>query len=79
MARGVLSRQLGNLSEEVLGHRLPAHAYRHTFAVRASQCRISTKFIQMALGHQALASTEKYLRSLEGDVEVLRAGFGSFR
>ena len=79
MARGVLSRQLGDLSEEVVGHRLPAHAYRHSFAVRASQSRVNTKCIQMALGHQALATTDRYLRSLEGDVESLREGFGGFR
>ena len=79
LARGVLSRQLGDLSEEVLGRRLPAHAYRHSFAVRASQSQVNTKCLQMALGHQALATTDRYLRSLEGDVEVLRVGFGGFR
>lgn len=76
MTRGHLSRRLGDASEEILGHRLPAHAFRHGFAVRAVQSRVPEKMLQAALGHASLATTDRYLQGLNGDVEALREALG---
>jgi integrase len=72
ITRGHLSRQLGDASEEILGHRLPAHSFRHGFAVRAVQSKVPEKMLQMALGHQALSTTDRYLKGLDGNVKALR-------
>jgi integrase len=72
VTRGFLSRQLGDASEEILGRRLPAHSFRHGFAVRAVQSQVPEKMLQIALGHSSLATTDRYLRGLDGNVEALR-------
>jgi integrase/recombinase XerD len=78
MTRGHVSRQLGDVAETVLGHRLPAHSYRHGFAVRAVQSQVPEKMLQVALGHSSLSTTDRYLRGLDGNVEALRGAFASF-
>ena len=78
MTRGHISRQLGDVAETVLGRRLPAHSFRHGFAVRAVQNQVPEKMLQIALGHASLATTDRYLRGLDTNVEALREAFVSF-
>ncbi len=79
MTRGNLSRQLAQISEAVLGKRLPAHSFRHGFAVRAVRSQVPEAIIQRALGHSNLATTDRYLRGLDGNLEAQREGFAKFR
>lgn len=72
MVRNCLSKQLAKASETVLGRCLPAHSFRHGFAVRAIQRQVPEKMLQMALGHGALSTTDRYLKGLDGNVEALR-------
>ena len=76
ITRGHISRRLGDAAERILGHRLPAHSFRHGFAVRAVQSQVPEKMLQMALGHSALSTTDRYLRGLDGNVEALREALG---
>ena len=76
MTRGHLSRQLGDAAENILGRRLPAHAFRHGFAVHAVHSKVPEKMLQMALGHGSLSTTDRYLKGLDGDVEALRDALG---
>jgi integrase len=79
MVRDCLSRQLAEASHEILGRRLPAHSFRHGFAVRTVQSQVSEKMLQMALGHSSLSTTDRHLRGLDGDVEALREALGEWR
>jgi integrase len=79
LTRGLLSRELGNVSETLLGHRLPGHSFRHGFAVRASNSGVGVNSIQRALGHATLAQTSHYLEGLAGDVVEMRKQFEAFR
>ncbi len=78
LSRGTLSRQLAKASEVCTGKRLPAHAFRHGFAVRAAET-VPMNHLQRALGHASLSTTAKYLRSLDGDIEAQRKAFEAFR
>ena len=65
MTRGHLSRQLGDAAESGLGRRLPAHSFRHGFAVHAVQSEVPEKMLQMALEHGTLSTKDRYLKGLD--------------
>lgn len=50
--------------------RVHPHALRHTFARELYEEGVGVRHIQVALGHQSLATTETYLRSI-GATEVV--------
>ncbi len=52
--------------------KLTPHNFRHGFAARVAKAGINAKFIQQALGHASLATTDDYLASLVGDLDGLR-------
>jgi integrase/recombinase XerD len=53
--------------------RVVPHAFRHTFAAVVGR-QVHLVELQTALGHQSLATTERYLRSLGGtSVDAVRA------
>jgi integrase/recombinase XerD len=79
LTRGLLSRELGNVSETLLGHRLPGHSFRHGFAVRASNSGVGVNSIQRALGHSSLTQTSHYLTGLSHDTSEMRKQFEAFR
>ena len=55
-----------------LKRNLTPHSLRHGFATRAAKANINAKFIQQALGHCSLETTDEYLSSLVGDLDSLR-------
>ena len=55
-----------------LKRKLTPHNFRHGFAARAAKAGINAKFIQQALGHASLVTTDEYLASLVGDLDSLR-------
>ena len=51
------------------------HSLRHSFAVRAIGDRVQTPFLQRALGHSSLATTEQYLTTLGDGADDIRDAF----
>jgi integrase/recombinase XerC len=78
MARGVLSKRLGRISDRVLHRHLPAHSFRHGFAVRAVEARVPIKNLQLAMGHQQVSTTELYLRGLKPSIPAQHQAFAGF-
>jgi integrase/recombinase XerC len=78
MSAGWLSKQIAAASEQVIRHRVSAHGFRHTFAVRSVEAGVQMKFIQQALGHQGIQTTDRYVSGLMVTAESIKEAYKGF-
>lgn len=56
--------------------RFTPHALRHSFAAHSARRLVDMKAIQRVLGHNNLGTTDRYLKSLESQAEIVEAYSG---
>ncbi len=78
LSAGWLSKQIAKASEQVLNHRVSAHGFRHTFAVRSVESGVQMKYIQQALGHASLQVSSRYLEGLMVTAEGMKNAYKGF-
>jgi integrase/recombinase XerD len=58
---------------------ITSHVLRHTYAMNALKNDMDTRWLQMALGHESIETTQKYLKANDEDlIEALRQRGPSF-
>jgi len=74
MSASTLGKAFGRACEDAGVKHITPHSVRHAFSRRHAIGGTSAAVLSSALGHSSLDTTDRYLKSLENDVEAIRIG-----